>query len=131
MRLAVITQLFQSLGRAGALLGMRLLQGLGQLCAGAAEAEDAGNAAAPIAGPARVALGTAVRNLGPEAVLDALPLQLQEVRSALTVNASDAVLYRPSTPCCSSITAGCLSVESPWLGGTNPLHWSTVCAPWL
>jgi len=92
VRLAAITQLFQSLGRAGAPLAARLLQGLGQLCAGAAEAEDAGDATAPVAGPARAALGAAIRSLGPEAVLDALPLQLQEVYFALTSSALKAVL---------------------------------------
>jgi ribosomal RNA-processing protein 12 len=79
---AAITQLFQSLGRAGALLATPLLQSLGQLCAGAAEAEDAGAAAAPIAAAAQAALGAAIRSLGPEAVLAALPLQLQEVCTA-------------------------------------------------
>ena len=99
---AAITQLFQSLGRAGAPLATRLLESLGQLCAGAAEAEDAGDAAAPVASPARAALGAAVRCLGPEAVLDALPLQLQEVCYAVTSvhmnlcsGCSNKVLFEP------------------------------------
>ena len=102
MRLAAITQLFQSLGRVGSPLAARLLEGLGQLCAGAAEAEDAGDAAAPVAGPARAALGAAVRSLGPEAVLDALPLQLQEVRIALTFPCFQGVLEMLSTDNCLS-----------------------------
>ena len=61
-------------------LGERLLQRLGELCAGAADIEEDGDVAmAEIAGPAQEALGAAIRSLGPEAVLGALPLNLQEV----------------------------------------------------
>ena len=77
---AVVGELLESLGRNGAPLASRLLERLGELCAGAADVEEGGDVAmAEIAGPAQDALGAAIRSLGPEAVLDALPLNLQEV----------------------------------------------------
>ena len=77
---AVVGELLASLGHAGAPLAERLLQRLGELCAGAADIEEDGDVAmAEIAGPAQEALGAAIRSLGPEAVLGALPLNLQEV----------------------------------------------------
>lgn len=64
---------------------MTLLQRLGALCAASAEAAEAASEGDPTpdcAGGAAAALGAALGALGPEAVLAALPLDLEEVRKA-------------------------------------------------
>lgn len=72
------------LGATGAPLAAPLLARLDEIASDAAAAEDAeddggaGDLAAARRG-AEGALGAAVRSLGPEAVLDTLPLRLEEV----------------------------------------------------
>lgn len=85
---AVSAVLFERLGRRGARLAEPLLERVGELCATAAEAaeeadEEAGEegaAGVPYAGAAAAAMSSALRNLGPEDVLQVLPLNLEEVR---------------------------------------------------
>ncbi|KAK9818389.1 hypothetical protein WJX72_011834 [[Myrmecia] bisecta] len=77
--LPVVGELFDKLGRPGAPLAEGLLLRLGELCAGAAEAEEDESAATAECAPAAAAaIGCALRSLGPEAVLAVLPLNLQE-----------------------------------------------------
>ena len=84
-RCAVATELLAVLGQTGAPLAAPLLARLDEIASDAAAAEDAGDdhressdLAAARRG-AEGALGAAVRSLGPEAVLDTLPLRLEEV----------------------------------------------------
>ncbi len=80
--LPVVGELFEKLGRPGAPVADGLLHRVGELCAGAAEAEEDETAAAAECAPAAAAaMGCALRALGPEAVLATLPLHLQEVRT--------------------------------------------------
>lgn len=83
---AVATELLAVLGQKGAPLAAPLLARLDEIASDAAAAEDAeddhresSDLAAARRG-AEGALGAAVRSLGPEAVLDTLPLRLEEVR---------------------------------------------------
>lgn len=74
-----MSELLQQLGLAGAPLAGHLLSLLGELCAGAFDAgaqPDAGSSA--YAAAAEQAMGAALRCLGPQAVLDVLPLNLKE-----------------------------------------------------
>jgi hypothetical protein len=82
---AVATELLAVLGETGAPLAAPLLARLDEVASDAAAAEDAGDdhressdLAAARRG-AEGALGAAIRSLGPEAVLDTLPLRLEEV----------------------------------------------------
>ena len=84
---AVTTELLAVLGPAGAPLAAPLLARLDEIARDAAAAEDAEDGqvggSADLAAARRGAegaLGAAVRSLGPEAVLDTLPLRLEEVR---------------------------------------------------
>lgn len=97
---AVAAALFERLGRRGAQLGEPVLARVGDLCAAAAEAAEAAagdavgdgagvdddeDGAGPLpkeeyAAAASAAMGAALAHLGPEAVLAALPLNLEEVR---------------------------------------------------
>jgi hypothetical protein len=84
-RFAVATELLAVLGQTGAPLAAPLLARMDEIASDAAAAEDAGDdhressdLAAARRG-AEGALGAAVRSLGPEAVLDTLPLRLEEV----------------------------------------------------
>ena len=73
--------MFEKLGRPGAKLAAGLVGMVGELCAGAEDAAEAGEDAedTKLLVAAQNALGIAMRCLGPEAVLDALPLNLMEV----------------------------------------------------
>ena len=85
---AVSAALFERLGQRGARLAEPLLERVGDLCAAAAEAAEEADdeddeertAGAEYAGAAGAAMSSALRNLGPEAVLQVLPLNLEEVR---------------------------------------------------
>lgn len=83
---AVCGELFEKLQRPGAPLTHGLLLRVGELCAGAEDAaEDADLAAdtepaVQAAVAAQAALGKALRHVGPETVLQVLPLNLVEVR---------------------------------------------------
>lgn len=94
---AVAAALFERLGRRGAPLAAPVLARLGGLCAAASDAAEAAEEAqdadegdegagarvgggAEFAGAAAAAMGAAIAHLGPEAVLAALPLNLEEVR---------------------------------------------------
>ena len=73
----------RQLGPGGAALAAPLLERVGVLAAAAAEAgavAEEGDAAPVAAGGAAAALGAALGALGPEAVLAALPLELEEAR---------------------------------------------------
>jgi ribosomal RNA-processing protein 12 len=78
--LPVASELLGRLGRDGAPLAAGLVARLGDICAGAEDAaeeyEDVGGGGR-IAVAAREALGAALRSLGPEAVLEVLPLDLE------------------------------------------------------
>jgi ribosomal RNA-processing protein 12 len=81
-----VAELIEKLGRPGAPLAEGLVQRVGELCAGAEDAEDAAGAADDDGGArdqvlvaAQSALGAAMRALGPEVVLAALPLNLIQV----------------------------------------------------
>lgn len=82
---AVATELLAVLGQTGAPLAAPLLARLDEIASDAAAAEDAGDdhhESSDLASARRGtegALGAAVRSLGPEAVLDTLPLRLEEV----------------------------------------------------
>lgn len=68
------------LGPAGATLAAPLLARLDQIAGDAAAAdEEVAEDLAEARRSAESALGAAVRSLGPEAVLDTLPLRLEEV----------------------------------------------------
>lgn len=82
---AVVAELIEKLGRAGAPLAAGLLQRVGELCSAEEEMDDdddgeGGPGRDQVLVAAQNALGAAMRALGPEAVLEALPLQLVEVR---------------------------------------------------
>lgn len=72
--------MIEKLGSHGAPLAAGLLQRIGELCAGGDEAAAAGHAAIndALVLAAQNALGAAMRSLGPETVLAALPLNLAE-----------------------------------------------------
>ncbi|GAB4822579.1 hypothetical protein N2152v2_009625 [Parachlorella kessleri] len=84
--LPVVAELIERLGRPGAALAGGLVQRVGELCAGAEDADEEGAEAGEegagardqVAVAAQNALGAAMRALGPEAVLAALPLNLIE-----------------------------------------------------
>jgi ribosomal RNA-processing protein 12 len=78
--LPVATELMQRLGREGAPLAGGLVDRVGQLCAGGEDAAEDGEGGgdARLAGAAQAALGAALRSLGPEAVLQVLPLNIRE-----------------------------------------------------
>ena len=86
--------LFERLGYRGAALAEPLLERVGELCAAAAEAAEAADAedeeegeegavGVAFAGAAAAAMSAALRHLGPENVLRALPLNLEEVRGTV------------------------------------------------
>jgi ribosomal RNA-processing protein 12 len=73
--------MIEKLGQLGAPLASGLLERLGELCAGGDEAAAAGGGSAAddaLVAAAQDALGSAMRTLGPETVLAALPLNLAE-----------------------------------------------------
>lgn len=76
----MVSVLLERLGPQGAPLAGRLLELLGELCAGVFDvgAEEAGAGHSGYAAAAEQALGMALRALGPEAVLKVLPLNLKE-----------------------------------------------------
>ncbi|BDA46153.1 RRP12-like protein [Coccomyxa sp. Obi] len=84
--LSVSAVLFERLGHRGAALAEPLLERVGELCAAAAEAAEAadqdddegGAVGVEYAGAAAAAMSAALRHLGPENVLRALPLNLEE-----------------------------------------------------
>ena len=77
--------MFEKLGRSGARLAAGLIGMVGELCAGVEDAAEAGEDAedTKLLVAAQNALGVAMRCLGPEAVLEALPLNLMEVSAVL------------------------------------------------
>ncbi len=84
----VAAGVLRRLGPGGGALAAPLLERIGVLAAAAAEAGAAaeeGDAAPEAAGGAAAALGAALGALGPEAVLAALPLALEEARPTLAL----------------------------------------------
>ena len=83
---AVAGELLEQLGTTGAPLAAGLLLRLGEMCAGASDAaeeeEALDDAISKDALAAQNALGQGIRAMGPEAVLQVLPLGLVEVRCA-------------------------------------------------
>ena len=80
---AVAGELLEKLGSDGAPLAEGLLLRLGDMCAGAsdaAEEEGTDESSNKVALAAQNALGQAIRAMGPQAVLQVLPLGLVEVR---------------------------------------------------
>ncbi len=80
---AVAGELLEKLGSDGAPLAEGLLLRLGEMCAGAsdaAEEEGVDEGSNKVALAAQNALGQAIRAMGPQAVLQVLPLGLVEVR---------------------------------------------------
>lgn len=80
---AVTGELLEKLGSDGAPLAEGLLLRLGEMCAGAsdaAEEEGMDEGSNKVALAAQNALGQAIRAMGPQAVLQVLPLGLVEVR---------------------------------------------------
>ncbi len=80
---AVAGELLEKLGSDGAPLAEGLLLRLGEMCAGAsdaAEEENMDEGSNKVALAAQNALGQAIRAMGPQAVLQVLPLGLVEVR---------------------------------------------------
>ena len=77
---AVCAEMIEKLGLRGAGLAAGLLERIGELCAGADDAAAAGQQAMDeqLLLVAQNALGAAMRSLGPETVLAALPLNLSE-----------------------------------------------------
>ena len=67
---------FDAVGQDGAAAAAPLLDRVGALAAAAAAASDRGEPAPDFAAPAAAALGSALRSLGPAAVLETLPLGL-------------------------------------------------------
>lgn len=84
---AVVGELIEKLGRQGAPLAASLLRRVGELCAGVEDEDAMGEEGGPgrdqVVVAAQEALGAAMRSLGPEAVLGALPLGLLEVGGAV------------------------------------------------
>ena len=82
-------ELLEQLGTNGAPLAAGLLLRLGEMCAGASDAaeeeEALDDATSKDALAAQNALGQGIRAMGPEAVLQVLPLGLVEVRGASCV----------------------------------------------
>ncbi len=79
-------ELLERLGSEGAPLAEGLLLRLGEMCAGASDAAEEGmgeegSHKVPLA--AQNALGQAIRSMGPQPVLQVLPLGLVEVRRRL------------------------------------------------
>lgn len=100
---AVSAVLFERLGHRGAALAEPLLERVGELCAAAAEAaeaaehdgddeEEEGAVGVECAGAAAAAMSAALRHLGPENVLRALPLNLEEVRGVMVALSHGRVL---------------------------------------
>ena len=90
---AVAGELLERLGSEGASLAENLLLRLGEMCAGAsdaAEEEGMNEGSNKVALAAQNALGQGIRVMGPQAVLQVLPLGLVEVRA----EASFICLYR-------------------------------------
>ena len=90
---AVAGELLERLGSEGASLAENLLLRLGEMCAGAsdaAEEEGRNEGSNKVALAAQNALGQGIRAMGPQAVLQVLPLGLVEVRA----EASFICLYR-------------------------------------
>lgn len=86
-------ELLERLGSEGASLAENLLLRLGEMCAGAsdaAEEEGMNEGSNKVALAAQNALGQGIRAMGPQAVLQVLPLGLVEVRA----EASFICLYR-------------------------------------
>ena len=79
LSLAIATTLVQKIGRPGAYFVEGIVQKIGELCAGADDiaAEESGERA-HIAHAAQESLGVCLRSLGPEIVLQILPLELEE-----------------------------------------------------
>ena len=78
--LNVAQELISSLGRAGSPLASSLIEKIGELCAGVDDVIAASDSAesARIAEVAQNTLGVCIRSLGPEAVLEHLPLEIEE-----------------------------------------------------
>lgn len=76
--LPVAATTIEVLGRNGAALAIGLLSRIGDLCAGADAAAEEGESDEQLTLAAQTALGAALRALGPEVVLEVLPLGLQE-----------------------------------------------------
>ena len=78
--LNVAQELISSLGRAGSPLASGLIEKIGELCAGVDDVIAASDSAesARIAEVAQNTLGVCIRSLGPEAVLEHLPLEIEE-----------------------------------------------------
>ena len=75
--------LLEKLGSEGSPLAEGLLLRLGDMCAGASDAaeEGVGEPADKVALASQTALGQGIRVMGPQAVLQGLPLGLLEVRA--------------------------------------------------
>ena len=78
--LNVAQELIASLGRAGSPLASGLIEKIGELCAGVDDVIAASDSieSARIAEVAQNTLGVCIRALGPEAVLEHLPLEIEE-----------------------------------------------------
>jgi NUC173 domain len=76
-----VAELLERLGSSGALLAREVVERLGDLCSAAGDAgDDEDTTPAECARAAEAAMGVALRALGPEAVLDILPLNLEQAR---------------------------------------------------
>lgn len=79
LALPVAAELMGQLKRPGAPLASGLIERIGEICSGGDEAAAAGNTASDgMVLAAQEALGAALRSVGPEAVLNVLPLAIQE-----------------------------------------------------
>lgn len=89
--LAVAGELLEKLGSEGAPLAEGLLLRLGEMCAGASDAAEEGNdeGSSKVALAAQNALGQAIKAMGPQPVLQVLPMGLVEVR----------LTFKPGAPC--------------------------------
>ena len=100
-------ELLQKLGSPGAPLAEGLLLRLGEMCAGASDAaeEEAAldQATSRDALAAQTALGQGIRSMGPQAILQVLPLGLVEVSQLSTVVSRPRLCcmsYSASLSCC-------------------------------
>lgn len=80
---AVSSSLLERLGSRGAAVAQPLVLRVGALCAEAAGAEagrEEGEEAEPFESAAAATMGAAIRHTGPPKILEALPLNIVEVR---------------------------------------------------
>ena len=90
MPCAVSASLLERLGSRGSGIAQPLVERVGALCAEAAEAKaerEEGEEAEAYEGAAAAAMGAAIRHLGPQQVLEMLPLNIAEVWRSCHANA--------------------------------------------